>query len=447
MRVKLECLEPQMRFLKALNDPAIRAIFYGGARGGGKSYISRAAMVVRRLQFPGTKGLLLRRTIDELKANHVGQMHSLLRGWGYVEGKDYQYLVNAKIFRFPGESEIWLGYLQKRAHLGRYQGQAFMDIAFDELTQFEEFLWTSMVGSCRMDVKLPGAYPKMWGTGNPGGIGQAHVKRRFVDPHSRAPGHAFVQASLWDNTFQLDQDPEYGLRMAEALPEWQRRQWLDGDWDTVEGAYFNIPASMQAPQLVPFHAHWYSSADPGYYPDPFGCLWIAEWMDSSGNKHSHVTNEIKENRLELDEQAQAAMEIERSLPGPVRARLCDPIAKKRIESESDVMGKTTLRVWRKNGFACIPVKRRARVPGWSLLRILMRDGVLTVDPSCKALYEELRSAYHEELADGSRGTDIDGDCSDHLLDCLRYYVGHRYGLEYVKARRSAYQDNNLQLVA
>ena len=44
---------------------------YGGARGGGKSYGLRNLILKRRLEYPGTHGVIFRRTYEELESNHI----------------------------------------------------------------------------------------------------------------------------------------------------------------------------------------------------------------------------------------------------------------------------------------------------------------------------------------------------------------------------------------
>ena len=44
---------------------------YGGARGGGKSWALRRKLVAMCLRYPGIRALIVRRSYDELKANHV----------------------------------------------------------------------------------------------------------------------------------------------------------------------------------------------------------------------------------------------------------------------------------------------------------------------------------------------------------------------------------------
>ena len=65
----------QVEFFKAQS----KYIAYGGARGGGKSWAARIKAVLLALNNPGIQILLLRRTLNELRENHVTPLQKLLR--------------------------------------------------------------------------------------------------------------------------------------------------------------------------------------------------------------------------------------------------------------------------------------------------------------------------------------------------------------------------------
>lgn len=55
-------------------------IGYGGSRGGGKSWAGRRKGVMLSMNYDGLKGLLLRRTMPELRNNHIIPLMSELYG-------------------------------------------------------------------------------------------------------------------------------------------------------------------------------------------------------------------------------------------------------------------------------------------------------------------------------------------------------------------------------
>ena len=84
---------------------------YGGARGGGKSWAMRTKLVLLALRHPGINILLLRRTLGELRENHIIPLRKLLDGVAV-------YKESTKEFCFSNGSRIKLGYLDTRG--GRF---------------------------------------------------------------------------------------------------------------------------------------------------------------------------------------------------------------------------------------------------------------------------------------------------------------------------------------
>ena len=69
-------------------------VAYGGARGGGKSWAMRRKLVLLAMRYPGLKLLLLRRTLPELRANHILPLQRELAGYAVWSGAE-------RAFRFP----------------------------------------------------------------------------------------------------------------------------------------------------------------------------------------------------------------------------------------------------------------------------------------------------------------------------------------------------------
>ena len=104
---------------------------YGGARGGGKSWAMRMKLILLALNYDGIQILLLRRTLAELRENHLLPMTKLLKGIAaYISGE--------KEFRFPNGSRIKLGYCESVNDVLQFQGQAYEVIGLEEATHFAE---------------------------------------------------------------------------------------------------------------------------------------------------------------------------------------------------------------------------------------------------------------------------------------------------------------------
>lgn len=91
---------------------------YGGARGGGKSWAMRRKLVLLCLGYKGLNCLLLRRTLPELRENHVIPLLKEL-------GDAAAYNATERVFRFPNGSRLKLGYCDGANDVYQYQGQEY----------------------------------------------------------------------------------------------------------------------------------------------------------------------------------------------------------------------------------------------------------------------------------------------------------------------------------
>lgn len=232
---------PQSDFLAASE----REVFYGGARGGGKSY-SLIVDPLRHCDKAAHRALILRRTMPELRdlINHSQRLYK--KAFPGATWREQE-----KEWRFPSGARIEFGYAESSQDALRYQGQSYTYIGVDELPQFPTpDIWNDLRGALRsVDPDIP---EYMRATGNPGNVGSAWVKEMFVDP---APPNTtffyevdlpdgtknyisrrFIPAKLSDNPY-LTRTKAY-MTMLASLPEIKRKQWLDGSWEEQEGLAF-----------------------------------------------------------------------------------------------------------------------------------------------------------------------------------------------------------------
>ena len=258
-------------------------VAFGGARGGGKSWAVRAKAKLLALRYPGIRLLLVRRTYQELEANHIRFLRQELAGLA-------EYRATARQFVFPNGSVLDFGYCAADGDMDRYQGAEYDVIFLDEATQLKEE-WLRQFAACLRGVN---EFPKrLYYTCNPGGPGHSYIKRLFIDRRFQAgenpDDYVFIPAKVTDNRALLKKQPDY-LRQLEALPRRLRDAWLEGKWDVFQGQVFqeftNDPAHYQdrrfthviAPFDIPREWPVYRSYDFGY-AKPFSCGWWAEDYD------------------------------------------------------------------------------------------------------------------------------------------------------------------------
>ena len=253
---------------------------YGGARGGGKSWAMRRKLVMLCMRYASLNCLLLRRTLQELRKNHILPLQSELYGFA-------KYQKDERAFIFPNGSRLELGYCDNDGDLLQYQGAEYDVIGFEEATNFKkewiEFISTSL-RSTRLDFRT-----RIYYTCNPGGVGHAYIKRLFIDRDFSAnenPGdYNFISARVYDNKILMKANPEY-IKLLQALPAAKRRAHLDGDWNVYDGQVFEEFTDdadhyidrkfthVIEPFDIPPAWNIYRSFDFGY-AKPFSCAWWA----------------------------------------------------------------------------------------------------------------------------------------------------------------------------
>lgn len=262
---------PQRRFLELSS----REAFYGGSAGGGKS----DALIMGALQFvdrPGYAALLLRRSFPDLS-----QPDALIpRSHEWLAGTAARYSVQEHRWTFPSGATITFGYADSLADIVRqYQGAAYQYIGIDEIGQWREPEYQYLLSRMRRHsgTTIP---IRMRCAGNPGGIGHAWVRARFVKPG--AIERPFVPAKLADNP-HLDAD-EYRRNLALLDPQ-TRRQLEDGDWDVAASGliYHAFRRDLhRVPALPTGRMHYLLSMDFGTSEEkPTGGRTVWAWPEGS----------------------------------------------------------------------------------------------------------------------------------------------------------------------
>jgi len=149
----------------------VENIGFGGARGGGKSWMVRFKAKGLAAYYPGIRILIVRRTYPELVENHIRVLRRETLGAAKYNERD-------KVLIFTNGSLIKFMYCAKDKDLDVLQGQEYDVMFLDEATQLSEYQMKA-IKAC---LRSTGNYPKrVYYTMNPGGQGHAYIKRIFID--------------------------------------------------------------------------------------------------------------------------------------------------------------------------------------------------------------------------------------------------------------------------
>lgn len=412
--------------LKGLPNPRQAEFFcsnarhtaYGGARGGGKSWAMRRKLVLLCLAYPGLNVLLLRRTLPELRENHVIPLLKELKDAATYNAAE-------RVFRFPNGSRIRLGYCDSANDIYQYQGQEYEVIGLEEATHFTEeqmqFL-TTCNRTTRRDFS-----PRMYYTCNPGGVGHGWVKRLFIDRVYRAgerpEDYVFIPARVYDNPALVTADPEY-IRQLENLPDELRRAYLDGDWDVLAGQFFR-EFSRERHVVQPFElpVWWrrFRSIDWGYN-DPCAVLWHG--VDGEGRVYTYRELYIRYTRA--DQVAEKIREL--SAGENIAYTVASPdMWQKRgavLKSCGGFEGESIAELFALAGVPLTPADN-SRIAGWQRVRSYLADGSdgqprLRIFSTCENLIRTLPALVFD-----SRNREDAADGEDHAPESLRYALMSR----------------------
>ena len=405
---------PQTEFLAAPETD----VLYGGAAGGGKSY----AMLIDPLRYAhraAHRALILRRSMPELRELIDKSRELYPRAFPGCKYREVE-----KLWNFPSGAKVEFGFLERDADVYRYQGQAYSWIGFDEITHLPtEFGWNYLAS--RLRTTDPEITPYMRCTANPGGIGASWVKKRYIDPnppHESFRGddglsRKFIPARLDDNPY-LATDGRYE-QMLKALPDVQRKQLLEGNWDIAEGAAFtefNNEAHVITPFAIPIGWERVKGIDYGYASES-ACVWGC--VDPTDGTLI-IYRELYRKGLTGEDLGHLIAEMELDDPFAVPGVL-DTAAWAKTGATGPTVGEALIKIGHKLRRADKNrVQGKIQIHEYLKLRQNGRPR-LQIFNTCPNLIRELQSIP----LDRSNPEDVDTHAPDHAYDALRYLIMSR----------------------
>lgn len=249
----------QSKLYKIYEYSKATIIGFGGSRGGTKSHTADAIMIIRRLNYPATNGLIVMKVYQDIWDIHLTPL--------FLKFPDLSNLLNRQLMTlmFPNKSYIRFLSGDSLKEFEERKGREFADIMIDQSELFTQKEIESLI-TINRSINLS-ITPKMLLCFNPGGISHSYNKRLFFEHNYEgrevATDYDFVQTFGWDNAYwslkNLIQDgftiddyhkwddkkrfeyfikTDYGKKL-DQLPESKRKAELLGDMDIFEGMFFS----------------------------------------------------------------------------------------------------------------------------------------------------------------------------------------------------------------
>lgn len=425
---------PQRGPQHALITCPVSEIFFGGARGGGKTDGVVGKYAIKDARYPGKlNAVIFRRELPMLD-------DLIERSKEVYEPLGGSFNDQKKTWRMPCGGRLRFRPLERTSDAAKYQGQNLTDACVEEVGLYPtsgpiDRLWGAL-RSREVPIQL-------LQTGNPGGPGQLWIKQRYIDPcpsgmkvqHRELPNgetvkYVFIPSRIQDNRMLLDGDPQYINRLYLVGNKELVRAWLEGDWNAIEGAFFDdwsqdmviepfvIPehwtrtVSFDWGFARPFSVGWWAIASEDYLHNgqaiPRGAMIrYREWYGAKKDRGETMPNV----GIKL-----TAEEVGKGIRERTAERIHDWIADPAIFSEDGGPS-----IFERMG---VPFRRadnrrvgiNGQMGGWDMMRQRMRGGMVFCFDTCVDSIRTIPVLQHDE----TRPEDLDTDGEDHAADEWRY---------------------------
>lgn len=412
-------------------------IFFGGARGGGKTDAVLGDFLEHADSYgEHAIGLMVRRTRTELiETIERSKVIYTPLGWTFHE--------QDKMWRAPNGARLRFAYLERDQDAQAYQGHSYTRIYVEEIGNFPSDKPILKLMAClRSGAGVPVGFRA---TGNPGGPGHQWVKARYIDPAPlgwkviRDPlsglERVFIPSKVQDNRYLGEQ---YINQLRASGSKELVRAWLEGDWSVIEGAFFDcwsnekhVVQPFEVPRdwlrfrsadwgsAKPFSVGWWTVVQDDYERDgkilPRGAIVrYREWYGASApNVGIKYTAEQVADGI-----------LEREHPGEkIRYSVLDPAAFA-VDGGPSIAERMSAHTKGKVDFHRADNKRVSQlgaIGGWDQMRArLIGDGdgrpMIYTFSTCRDSIRTIPALQH----DPDKPEDVDTEGEDHAPDEWRY---------------------------
>jgi len=219
----------QIEAWKALKNPAYTEILYGGAAGGGKSFLGCYFIIAGSSQLPGSRWLIGRAVLKTLKETTLKTFFEVVKTVGFNH-KDFDYNAQKGIINWSNGSEILLKDLDHKPSDPEYNELGSLELTgafIDEANQVSKKGKDIVKSRIRYKLDEFGLKPKLLMTCNPA---KNWVYQDFYYPtiqETIEPYRIFIPAFMDDNPHIFSGYKENLL----SLDEISKQRLLYGNWE------------------------------------------------------------------------------------------------------------------------------------------------------------------------------------------------------------------------
>ena len=230
MNINIEFTETQKLAIEYLYDKQTTEVLFGGAAGGGKSWVGCAWLVLMCMKYPNTSYLMGRSKLDSLKKTTLNTFFEVCSLWGLKSDKHYTFNGSSNIISFINGAEIILKDLFLYPSDKNFDSLGSLEITgafIDEANQITEKAKNIVASRLRYKLDENKLIPKLLMTCNPAKNWVYTQYYRPAKDGKQKPYRKFIQSLVDDNEYIS----KFYKTQLQTLDELSKQRLLFGNWE------------------------------------------------------------------------------------------------------------------------------------------------------------------------------------------------------------------------
>ena len=230
MTIEPKFTETQSLAIQYLFDKQTTEVLFGGAAGGGKSWVGCSWLILLCMKYPNTRYLMGRSKLDALKKTTLNTFFEVCSTYGLEANKHYNFNGSSNIITFINGAEIILKDLFLYPSDRNFDSLGSLEITgafIDEANQITEKAKNIVASRLRYKLDENNLIPKLLLTCNPS---KNWVYNQYYKPakeNQQKPHRKFIQSLVDDNKYIS----KYYKTQLQTLDELSKQRLLFGNWE------------------------------------------------------------------------------------------------------------------------------------------------------------------------------------------------------------------------
>jgi len=230
LNIEANFTHTQERAIEYLFDKETTEVLFGGAAGGGKSWVGCAWLILMCLKYPKTRYLMGRSKLDSLKKTTLNTFFEVCEAWGIKANKHYNFNGGSNVITFFNKSEIMLKDLFLYPSDKNFDNLGSLELTgafIDECNQITEKAKNIVASRMRYKLDEYNIIPKLLMTCNPAKNWVYTQYYRPAKEGKQKKHRKFIQSLVDDNEYIS----KYYKTQLETLDELSKQRLLFGNWE------------------------------------------------------------------------------------------------------------------------------------------------------------------------------------------------------------------------